>query len=68
MTDTITALKSIIPLCLVIVGITILAAIALIQGEDGTVLTTVVGILAALGGLQAGKYITQRKADKSSSK
>ena len=68
MTDTITALKSIIPLCLVIVGITILAAITLMQGGDSAVLTAVVGILAALGGLQAGRYVTQRKADKSSSK
>ena len=61
MTDNISALKDIIPLCLVIVAITTLEAIALINGEDGVLLTPIIGVLAALGGLKAGQYITLKK-------
>lgn len=61
MTDNISALKDIIPLCLVIVGITVLMAIALMKGEDGILLTSVVATLSILGGLKAGQYITVKK-------
>ena len=61
MTDNISALKDIIPLCLVIIAITTLEAIALINGEDGILLTSIVGTLAVLGGLKAGQYITVKK-------
>jgi hypothetical protein len=61
MTDNISALKDIIPVCMVIVAITTLEAIALMKGEDGVLLTPIIGILAALGGLKAGQYITLKK-------
>jgi len=61
MSDNISPLTNIIPLCLVIVGITVLEGIALMKGEDGLLLTPIIGILAALGGLKAGQYITLKK-------
>lgn len=61
MTDNICALKDIIPLCLVIIGITVLMAIALMNGEDGILLTSVVGILGSLGGIKTGHYMSQKK-------
>jgi hypothetical protein len=61
MTDNISALKDIIPLCMVIIGITILMAIALMKGEDGILLTSVVGTLGSLGGIKAGQYMSQKK-------
>lgn len=38
-----------------IVGIVVLEGIALYQGVDGAMLSTVVAILAALGGYEIGK-------------
>jgi ABC-type transport system involved in cytochrome c biogenesis ATPase subunit len=60
MTDTLTSLKLIIPICLAIISITILEGINLMQGNNGAVLTTIIAAIAGLGGLEAGRLISKK--------
>lgn len=61
MPDTLTATKTIIPICLAITGITVLGALNLYQGHNGAALTTAIGIIAGLGGLETGRLITKKQ-------
>lgn len=61
MTDTLTSLKLIIPICLAIISITVLEAINLMQGNNGAALATIIAIIAGLGGVEAGRLVTKKQ-------